>query len=125
MPGIGAEENGVCDGLFIGFKLSRCALPFGAGCSLVIGVTPVGGGERLLCDGDLDLYLKLTLRPRRTFDPALGRPFFLGGSGPAPLMLALRFDRRLDVSPSSRVCWSSGFTLRGVGGGGERLGDGD
>lgn len=79
----------------------------------------------LLRDGDRDLYRKLPLRPRRTPDPALGRPLFLGGSGPVPLMLALRFERRLEVSISSKSRCSSNFTLRGVGGGGERLGDGD
>ena len=90
-----------------------------------MAVTPADTGDTLLRDGDRDLYLKLTLRLPRTFDPALGRPFFLGGSGSGVLMLVLRLERLLEVSPSSMLFCSSWFTLCGVGGGGERLGDGD
>lgn len=125
--GVGTGENGVCDGLWSGCsdEASRCVLPFETGCSLVVAVAPVGTGDTLPRDGDRDLYLKLTLGSRRTVDPALGRAFFLRGSDSAALMLALRFERLLELSPSAIVFCSSCLTLRGVGGGGERLGDGD
>lgn len=124
MPDTGIGENGVRDGLLSGLRsdTSRRCLVFEDGWSFVIDGRPVGPGDTLVLDGDFEMNLP-TLVPLRTPEPALGRPRFLGSSALTALILAFRLERRLDVSCSSSLDGSSSLIFRGVGGGGDRLGD--